>query len=119
MYLYLLKVKPLQRQHSLSFSSPPLNCPDPPIKTNDELGFTYGAHEDPMLLAEYGFTLGGTNFYNHVSVDRELENLFENLEEEGKIKRGVLEDEGYWGYVFSLLFCADCEGSKDTYHTEE
>lgn len=52
-----------------------------------------------MLLAEYGFTLGGTNFYNNVSVDLELESLFERLGEEGKMKRGVLEDEGYWGYA--------------------
>lgn len=63
----------------------------------DELGFTYGAHEDEMLLAEYGFALGPTNVYNNVSLDSAIEDLFGLQGESGSIKRGILEDEGYWG----------------------
>ena len=83
---------------SLSFSSPAYGSPDPQLIDGAELGFSYGAHEDPMLLTEYGFTLGNSeNPFNNVSIDREVEELFDLLGAEGELKKGLLKDEGYWG----------------------
>lgn len=64
------------------------------MKENDEIGFTYGAHENSMLLAEYGFILS-ENPFNNVNIDKEILELF--LGDEGEVKRGILEDQGYWG----------------------
>lgn len=52
-----------------------------------------------MLLAEYGFTLGRSNNYNNVGIDEQISSLFEAQGETGRIKRGILEEEGYWGSV--------------------
>lgn len=54
-----------------------------------------------MLLTEYGFTLG-TNPFNNVDIDRHIAELFNELGEEGSIKRGLLQDNGYWACVNSL-----------------
>jgi hypothetical protein len=90
--------KPLQSiVNGLSFSSPLANSTDPQLAAGDELSFSYGAHEDAMLLTEYGFTLGPTNEYNNVDIGLHVAALFEEQAEEGRIKRGVLEDSEYWG----------------------
>ncbi|KAL8291924.1 hypothetical protein RQP46_002182 [Phenoliferia psychrophenolica] len=90
--------KPLQNAVSLSFSSPAYGSPDPQLVDGAELGFSYGAHEDPMLLTEYGFSLGNSeNPFNNVSVDQEVVEMFEALGAEGELKKGLLQDEGYWG----------------------
>lgn len=84
--------------NGLSFRSPAFNSSDPVLKEGVELSFSYGAHEDAMLLTEYGFTLE-TNPFNHVEVDRVVEELFEARGKEGELKRSILEEEGYWGSV--------------------
>ncbi|GAA5904742.1 hypothetical protein JCM5296_000751 [Sporobolomyces johnsonii] len=89
--------KPSPRIMSLTFSSPSSSSNDPPLKNNDELAFSYGPHEDAMLLTEYGFVVGEANDYNAVEVDRFVEALFEAQGEEGALKRGILADESYWG----------------------
>ncbi|KAK4704249.1 hypothetical protein P7C70_g1960, partial [Phenoliferia sp. Uapishka_3] len=90
--------KPLQTAISLEFSSPAYGSPDPQLVNGAELGFSYGAHEDPMLLTEYGFSLGNSeNPYNNVSIDEEITEMFDALGNEGVVKKEVLQDAGYWG----------------------
>lgn len=90
----------MQNATSLSFSSPAYGSPDPQLVDGAELGFSYGAHEDPMLLTEYGFVLGNQeNPFNNVSIDEEIAEMFDSLGEEGTLKKGLLMDEGYWGCV--------------------
>ncbi|GAA5837675.1 hypothetical protein JCM9279_006832 [Rhodotorula babjevae] len=89
--------KPEALLSTLAFSSPTHSSPDPPLADGDELCFSYGPHEDAMLLAEYGFVVGRTNEHNAVEIDRFVEALFDAQGREGELKRQVLEDEGYWG----------------------
>ena len=92
-----IQTHPLQTPlNRLSFSSPAHGSTDPPLKEGTELTFSYGAHEDAMLLTEYGFTLA-VNPFNNVELDGLVEELFERKGEEGRVKRRVLEEEGYWG----------------------
>lgn len=49
-----------------------------------------------MLLSEYGFTLSD-NPFNNVNIDLEIQQLFLELGDEGELKKGILEDQGYWG----------------------
>jgi hypothetical protein len=98
--------KPSPRISSLTFSSPTTASTDPPLKDGDELSFSYGPHQDAMLLTEYGFVIGKENVYQDVEVDRFIEGLFDAQGREGEIKKGVLTDEGYWGCVsISSSFC--------------
>ncbi|GAA5979183.1 hypothetical protein JCM11641_008453 [Rhodosporidiobolus odoratus] len=89
--------KPHPTLSSLTFPAPSSHSTDPPLQDGDELAFSYGPHEDAMLLTEYGFVVGRENEYNAVEVDRFVEALFEAQGNEGEIKMGVLRDEGYWG----------------------
>ena len=82
--------------NGLTFSSPAHGSTDPHLKVGTELSFSYGAHEDAMLLTEYGFTLA-VNPFNNVELDALVEDLFDKKGDEGRVKRRVLEDEGYWG----------------------
>ncbi|GAA5848145.1 hypothetical protein JCM8547_004421 [Rhodosporidiobolus lusitaniae] len=91
------QTKPSPRISSLTFSSPSASSSDPPLKDGDELAFSYGPHEDAMLLAEYGFVVGRDNDYNAVEVDRFIEGMFDAQGREGELKKGMLEDEGFWG----------------------
>lgn len=49
-----------------------------------------------MLLSEYGFVLPD-NPFNNVNIDREIQQLYLDLGDEGELKKGILEDQGYWG----------------------
>ncbi|GAA5922262.1 hypothetical protein JCM3775_005676 [Rhodotorula graminis] len=89
--------KPESLLSTLSFSSPTHSSSDPALRDGDELCFSYGPHEDAMLLAEYGFVVGRSNEHNAVEIDRFVEALFDAQGREGELKRQVLEDEGYWG----------------------
>ncbi|BGO89451.1 hypothetical protein NBRC10512_006638 [Rhodotorula toruloides] len=89
--------KPSPRIASMTFSAPSTSSGDPPLRDGDELAFSYGAHEDAMLLTEYGFVIGAENDYNVVEVDKYIKGLFEAQGREGELKVGVLKDEGYWG----------------------
>ncbi|BGP29921.1 hypothetical protein JCM10296v2_001673 [Rhodotorula toruloides] len=89
--------KPSPRISSMTFSAPSTSSGDPPLRDGDELAFSYGAHEDAMLLTEYGFVIGAENDYNVVEVDNYVAGLFEAQGREGELKVGVLRDEGYWG----------------------
>ncbi|GAA5894675.1 hypothetical protein JCM6882_006655 [Rhodosporidiobolus microsporus] len=89
--------KPSPTLSSLTFPSPASSSSDPSLRDGDELAFSYGPHEDAMLLTEYGFVVGRENDYNAVEIDRFVEGLFEAQGREGEIKMGVLKDEGYWG----------------------
>jgi len=89
--------KPSPRISSLTFSSPSAASSDPRLKDGDELSFSYGPHEDAMLLTEYGFVVGRENVYQSVEIDRFIDGLFDAQGREGEIKKGVLTDEGYWG----------------------
>ncbi|GAA5896337.1 hypothetical protein JCM8208_001850 [Rhodotorula glutinis] len=89
--------KPEALLSTLSFSSPSHSSRDPPLEDGAELCFSYGPHEDAMLLAEYGFVVGRTNEHNAVEIDRFVEALFDAQGREGELKRQVLEDDGYWG----------------------
>lgn len=95
------ETKPLQSlRRGLTFSSPSTGSKDPPLRDGDELAFSYGAHEDAMLLTEYGFTLhaSGGNPFNNVDITKIVEQLFEDLgESERNVKEGLLQDNGYWG----------------------
>ncbi|KAK4053815.1 hypothetical protein OIV83_001471 [Microbotryomycetes sp. JL201] len=92
------KTKPLQSMSKgLEFSSPSTRSIDPPLRDGEELSFSYGAHEDAMLLTEYGFTLGAGNPFNNLDCTPVVEQLFNEQGEEGALKRGVLQDAGYWG----------------------
>ncbi|GJN88665.1 hypothetical protein Rhopal_001631-T1 [Rhodotorula paludigena] len=90
--------KPHPELAALTFHAPTSSSGDPPLRDGDELAFSYGAHEDSMLCAEYGFVVGRDNEYNAVEIDRFVEALFDAQEGgEGEVKKGVLRDEGYWG----------------------
>lgn len=96
------QTKPIQSiKRGLSFSSPPAGSSDPSLCAGDELAFSYGAHEDAMLMAEYGFTLHGHdrdgNPFNNVDVTRIVEQMFDDAGDQGRVKKGVLQDTGYWG----------------------
>ncbi|KAM0792320.1 hypothetical protein ACM66B_005004 [Microbotryomycetes sp. NB124-2] len=92
------ETKPLaSSSRGLEFSSPSPRSIDPPLRDGDELSFSYGAHEDAMLLTEYGFTLGPSNPFNNLDCTPIIEQMFEEQGEEGSLKRGVLLDAGYWG----------------------
>ncbi|KAI5481494.1 putative protein lysine methyltransferase [Pseudohyphozyma bogoriensis] len=95
-----LNTTPVAGALALSFSSPPYASSDPPLSKGSELLFSYGPHEDPMLLTEYGFTLGSrTNAYNSVKIDDEVAALFAKQGDIGKAKQQILEDESYWGLL--------------------
>lgn len=99
--------KPHPELAALTFHAPTSSSGDPPLRDGDELAFSYGAHEDSMLCAEYGFVVGRDNEYNAVEIDRFVEALFDAQEGgEGEVKKGVLRDEGYWGCVFCFRFFA-------------
>ena len=112
--------KPEALLSTLAFSSPTHSSPDPPLEDGAELCFSYGPHEDAMLLAEYGFVVGRTNEHNAVEIDRFVEALFDAQGREGELKRQVLEDEAYWGCVllsFSLPLSAPAARFADAART--
>lgn len=46
------QTRPVHSALALTFSSPAYGSTDPSLLPNQELAFSYGAHEDPMLLTE-------------------------------------------------------------------
>ena len=117
--------KPIQKSDTLSFSTPTFGSPDSKFEIGSELVFSYGGHEwyvivilhisgwttdvqcSPMLLAEYGFCLSTPtdsdrgNAYNHLQIDDQVKALF-STDSHGAEKRGLLENNGYWGSVESI-----------------
>lgn len=88
---------------SLTFASPSSRSTDEPLRADDELCFSYGPHEDAVLLTEYGFVLGsGGNRYNQVYLDDLIIRLFED-DPAFEVKRGLLQDHSYWRYVSTNL----------------
>lgn len=94
--------QPARIGEGLVFNDSPGNL----TAVGQELLFTYGPHECPLLMAEYGFCVGaGQNPYNHLEIDLAMSALFEDAPL-GRLKRSLLEDNGYWGCV-SLLLSAE------------
>ncbi|KDE06525.1 hypothetical protein, variant [Microbotryum lychnidis-dioicae p1A1 Lamole] len=82
---------------SLSFSSPPAtSTTEDAYRQGDEFIFSYGAHDNALLMAEYGFSLGPNNLENN---NLDLSSYVEQLvldDPHGSAKRDLLEAEGYW-----------------------
>jgi hypothetical protein len=72
-------------------------------RKDEEIFYSYGAHSDDVLLAEYGFVLGHPTNTNHsFNVTQHVEAFFDGLEaDESKRKRKALEDAKYTGCVVS------------------
>ncbi|SCV69285.1 BQ2448_2305 [Microbotryum intermedium] len=90
--------QPQGRFSSFSFSSPPVaSTSEESYRQGDELVFSYGAHANALLMAEYGFSLGVTNpDNNNLDVSAYIEQLLLD-DPQGSVKRDLLEAEGYWG----------------------
>lgn len=73
------------------------------IREGDEIFYTYGAHSDDTLLAEYGFVLGvPLNSHNNVDVTQRVEALFHRLDTaEREEKVDLLREHQYWGCGYS------------------
>ena len=69
------------------------------IREGDEIFYTYGAHSDDTLLAEYGFVLGvPLNSDNNVDVTHRVEALFHRLDAGERVdKVDLLTEHQYWG----------------------
>ena len=71
-----------------------------------EVLLQYGPHDDSFLFAEYGFVCwkdadGNGNRWNEARVDSLVEAMLMALPEgQGHAKKRILEDDGYWGWVF-------------------
>jgi hypothetical protein len=82
------------------FSTPKSSSTDAQPRSDDELMFTYGPHEDAFLIAEYGFTQSTSrvsNPYNCIDISEPIIKLFARLGKDGERKQALLENEGYWG----------------------
>ena len=68
-------------------------------KQGEEVLYSYGAHSDDTLFAEYGFVIGSpANADDSIVVTRRVEKLFAKLNDaEAARKKGILEDLHYWG----------------------
>lgn len=75
------------------------------INKGEEVKYTYSAHSDYILFAEYGFALGmPANTDNVLDVTKRVMHLFEELEaEEQNLKKSILEANGYWGEYHFIL----------------
>lgn len=64
----------------------------------------YGGHANRVLFVEYGFVnapIGDGEGEGEVDVQDLVEDVFrEGDVGVAKLMKGVLEDEGYWGYIF-------------------
>lgn len=70
------------------------------VKAGEEVVFSYGAHSDDTLLAEYGFVIGAPANTDHtVDVSGRVERLFQQQmgKEEYIRKKGILQEWDYWG----------------------
>lgn len=76
------------------------------LKKGEEVKYSYSAHSDYILFAEYGFALGmPLNTDNSLDITKRIIKLFDNLEteEETDLKKSVLEANGYWGEYHLIL----------------
>ncbi|CAO3656911.1 unnamed protein product [Mucor hiemalis] len=75
-----------------------------PYKKGEQVFINYGPHDNSAILKEYGFVLT-ENIYNFVSLDKEVWNLFQEVESKRglEIKKQILEGAGYFGdYTIKL-----------------
>jgi len=75
------------------------------IKKGEEVKYSYSAHSDYILLAEYGFALGmPANTDNVLDVTQRVIQLFEDLEEEEReLKKSILKANDYWGEYHFII----------------
>lgn len=67
------------------------------VHKGEEVCYSYGAHAEDTLLAEYGFVLGAAhNSDDSVDVTSLVEPLFLGSDE-GKEKAELLKTKDYWG----------------------
>lgn len=66
-----------------------------PYKKGEQVFINYGPHDNLAMLKEYGFVLP-ENCYNFVSVDKEVWQLYSEIESKRglNIKRDILEGSG-------------------------
>ncbi|KAJ7774643.1 hypothetical protein DFH07DRAFT_952355 [Mycena maculata] len=76
-----------------------LLSPRTPVGPGEELYLTYGAHPNRTLFVEYGFVVpcGEDDARAQVDVQDLVDQLFAAMGEDGKMKREMLRDAGYWG----------------------
>ncbi|KAI8372968.1 uncharacterized protein BYT42DRAFT_578733 [Radiomyces spectabilis] len=69
-----------------------------PYRKGEQVFINYGPHDNFAILREYGFVLSN-NFYNFVPLDKEVWELFEEMENKTAcaIKKSALERAGYAG----------------------
>ncbi|CAO3650825.1 unnamed protein product [Cunninghamella blakesleeana] len=70
-----------------------------PYRKGEQVFINYGPHDNQSLLKEYGFVLS-ENGYNFVSLDKEVFDLFPQIEKSSQgrtVKKNILEQYGYYG----------------------
>lgn len=82
-----------------------------PIQTDDELFLRYGSHSNQVLFVEYGFVnlwkegaCQKGKFNGEVDVQDAVEELVSAKGSTGEVLKEILEEEGYWGYCYLLVY---------------
>lgn len=88
---------PIITNNCLTFSTPEKYSSDVIPQAGAELTFSYGPHENPMLMAEYGFVSNEENPYDSVSINSQVEALFAAQGRVGEMKESLLKEHSYWG----------------------
>lgn len=85
------------------------------IKEGEEVFLCYGAHANRTFFVEYGFvndlpeSMGNSDEYNgEVDLQDIVEKLFIEKCSHSAWLRGVLEDNGYWGYISEYASIYKC-----------
>ncbi|CAO3652471.1 unnamed protein product [Cunninghamella echinulata] len=70
-----------------------------PYQKGEQVFINYGPHDNQAIFKEYGFVLSD-NSYNFVSLDKEVMDLFPQMEKSSQgrmVKKNILEQSGYYG----------------------